>query len=324
MKWPYWIKLYTQTHCTARGLRPKTIAAYDAALRQLQEYVRVTLDDKPPDAISARDMLEYVQHLRDVRKNGDSAVNRTVTIVKNFSRAMVAMGYLDSPDNPMAAFPSVKAARRKLPVTYTDEEIEKLLSLPPDDTVIGLRDRAILALLYGTGIRVSECSQLSDGDVDLGGCTITVSGKGGHERSVPLNDCVARAMALYRHHRGPAMPRAPFFRSRRGNSMSRSAIYERVRTWGHRAKISKRVSPHRLRHTFATHLVQAGVNLVTIRDLLGHKQITSTQVYLHVTAKDLRSAADKHPIGKLLKTIDHLLADVRLPFQYAPYRTEYG
>jgi len=324
MKWFYWIKLYTQTHCTARGLRPKTIAAYDAALRQFHEYVRVALEDKAPDVITARDVLEYVQHLRDIRKNGDSAVNRTVTILKNFYRAMVAMGYLDSPDNPMAAFPSIKAARKKLPVTYSDEEIEKLLSLPPDNTVLGLRDRAILALLYGTGIRASECSSLRDGDVDLETCTITVIGKGGHERCVPLNEFVVKAMSYYRHHRGPATPRAPFFRSRRNNGMSRWAIYERVRTWGYRAKITKRVSPHRLRHTFATHLVRTGTNLVTIRDLLGHKQITSTQVYLHVTAEDLRSAAEKHPIGKLMKTVEHLLADVKLPLQFAPRQRDYG
>jgi site-specific recombinase XerD len=265
-----------------------------------------------------------VQHLRDVRRNGDYAVNRTVTILKSFYRAMVAMGYLDPPDNPMAGFPNMKAAPKKLPVTYTDDEIEVLLSLPPNDTVLGLRDRAILALLYGTGIRVSECSSLTEGDVDLAGRLITVTGKGGHERSVPLNEGVVRAMTVYRHHRGLATPRAAFFRSRRGNGMSRNTIYERVRTWGYRARISKRVSPHRLRHTFATHLVRAGVNIVTIRDLLGHKQITSTQVYLHVTADDLRSAAEKHPIGKLLATVNHLLADVKLPIQYAPRRRDYG
>jgi integrase/recombinase XerD len=324
MKWCYWIELYTRTHCTARGLRPKTIAAYEAALRQFHGYVRVALEDKAPDAMTARDVLEYVQHLRDARGNGDSAVNRTVTILKNFYRAMVAMGYLDAPGNPMAAFPAVKAARRKMPITYTAEEIDKLLSLPPTDTVLGLRDRALLALLYGTGIRASECASLRDGDVDWQNRTVTVTGKGGHERSVPLNDRVVTAMARYRRHRGPALPRAPFFRSRRGNGLSRGALYERVRTWGHRARITKRVSPHRLRHTFATHLVRAGVNLVTLRDLLGHRQITSTQLYLHVTAEDLRSAADKHPIGKLVDTVEHLLADVTLPFQYAPRRRDYG
>lgn len=324
MKWPYWIQLFTGTHCTARGLRPQTIAAYEATLRQFREYVRVALEDRSPDRVTARDVLEYVQHLREVRGNGDAAVNRHVVILKNFYRAMVAMGQLDVPDNPMAAFPAVKAARRKLPVTLNDQEVETLLSLPAADTVLGLRDRALLAVLYGTGVRASECAGLREGDVDLEHRTVTVNGKGGHERTVPLNGRVVHAMALYRRQRGPAMPLAPFFRSRRGNGLSRGAVYERVRTWGQRARIAKRVSPHRLRHTFATHLIHAGVNLVTIRDLLGHRQITSTQVYLHVTADDLRAAAEKHPVGRLLQTIDHLLPEVQLPIQYAPRRREYG
>jgi site-specific recombinase XerD len=100
--------------------------------------------------------------------------------------------------------------------------------------------------------------------------------------------------------------------------MSRGAIYERVRSRAARARLRKIVSPHRLRHTFATHLVQAGVGLVTIRDLLGHRMITSTQIYLHVTAHDLREAADRHPIGRLLGVIEHLLPDVKLPMQYVP------
>ena len=324
MKWQYWIKLYTGTHCVARGLRPLTIAAYAASLAQFKEYTHVTLNAKPPDKITARDVLEYVQHLREGRGNGDSAVNRHVVILKSFYRAMVAMGYLDSPDNPMAFFPTIKATRKKLPVTFSGDEIERLLSLPNEDTVLGLRDRAILALLYGTGIRVSECSSLRRSDVDLDNCTVTVVGKGGHERCVPLNDRVVQAMSRYRHHRASVTPFAPFFLTRSGRRMTRGAIYDRVRTWGYRAKITKRVSPHRLRHTFATHLVRAGVNIVTIRDLLGHKQISSTQVYLHVTADDLRSAAEKHPIGRLLKSIDHLLPDVKLPIQYGPRQRDYG
>lgn len=324
MKWPYWIQLYTRTFCTARGLRPRTIAAYEATLRQFHEYARLALGDKAPDQISTREALEYLQHLRDVRGNGDSAINRTATILKNFYRAMVTMGHLDPRDNPMQGLPSIKAAPRKQPRFLKVEEVEKLLRVPPDDTVIGLRDRAILALLYGTGIRASECSSLREADVDFDVGTVTVTGKGGHERSVPMNDNVTQAMLRYRHHRGPSMPRAPFFRSRRGNGMSRGAIYERVRSWGHRARIRQRISPHRLRHTFATHLVHKGVNVVTIRDLLGHKQVTSTQIYFHSTAHDMRAAADKHPIGHLMGIIEHLLPNVKLPFQYAPRGTGYG
>jgi site-specific recombinase XerD len=224
----------------------------------------------------------------------------------------------------MAGFPIIKAVRKKLPVTYSSEEVETLLNKPNNDTLLGIRDRAILSLLYGTGIRVSECASLCEENVDLTHCTVTVEGKGGHERSVPLNDRVVKALKLYKSHRGAAIGKATFFKTRSGRGMSRGAIYDRVKKWGHRARITKRVSPHRLRHTFATHLVRAGVNIVTIRDLLGHKQITSTQVYLHVTADDLRSAADKHPISRFADTIDHLLPNVKLPIQYSPRRREYG
>src|SRR5262249_2255784 len=134
---------------------------------------------------------------------------------------------------------------------------------------------------------------------------------------IPLNPEVAEVLRVYRHARGAVLPTSPFFRSRFGRQLSRGSIFERVRTWGQRSRIGFPLSPHRLRHTFATHLVRAGVGLVTIRDLLGHRLITSTQVYLHVTADDLRAAAARHPISKLLDTVKHLLAAGPLPFQKA-------
>jgi integrase/recombinase XerD len=225
------------------------------------------------------------------------------------------MGHLDPRDNPLAGFPSVKAVPRKLPISLSPEQVGRLLEQPKTDTVIGLRDRAVLALLYGTGIRVSECAGLRCGQVDLIRFTVTVRGKGGHERSIPLNPQLAEVLKLYAQARGPALPTAPFFRSRFGRPLSRGAVYERVRTWGQRSHVGVPLCPHRLRHTFATHLVRAGVGLVTIRDLLGHRQITSTQIYLHVTAEDLRSAAARHPIGSLLSTVRHLLPKSGLPFQ---------
>lgn len=318
MKWEYWIKLYTRTHCVARGLRASSIAAYVAALEQFQAYAQERLDDRSPDGILPRDVLAYLEHLRVERRNGASAVNRHVVVLRSFYRAIVAMGHLDHADNPMVDFPTVKATPKKLPVTLSREEIERLLARPGTDTVLGLRDRALLALLYGTGIRASECATLQETHVDLRAMTVTVTGKGGNERAVPLNDTVAAALAVYRQARGEIAPTSSFFRSRRSRAMSRGAIYERVRSWGARARIRKLVSPHRLRHTFATHLVKAGVGLVTIRDLLGHRLITSTQIYLHVTAQDMRAAADKHPIGRLIGIVAQLLPNVRLPIQRAP------
>jgi integrase/recombinase XerD len=317
MKWSYWITLYIRTHCVARGLRPLTLAAYEDSLKQFSEWVRVTHSDRAPDLVTARDVLQYLQHLRDDRDNHDSAVNRALVVLRGFYRAMVAMGYLDHKSNPLSGFPSIKAVPRKLPVSLAPEQVSRLLAEPKPNTVIGLRDRALLALLYGTGIRASECATLRSGQVDLARLTITVRGKGGHERSIPLNPQLGDVLRTYANARGLALPTAPFFRSRFGRPLSRGAIYERVRTWGQRSRVGIALCPHRMRHTFATHLVRAGVGLVTIRDLLGHRQITSTQIYLHVTAEDLRSAAARHPIGSLLSTVEHLLPPGRLPFQRA-------
>jgi len=315
MKWSYWISLYIGTHCVARGLRPLTLAAYQAALAQFREWIRVCRAQMPPDAVTARDVLEYLQHLREARGNGDSAVNFHLTVLRSFYRAVVAMGHLEPSANPLAGFPSIKAVPRKLPVSLSPEQVGRLLEQPTTDTVIGLRDRAVLALLYGSGIRASECASLRCGQIDLIRLSVTVRGKGGHERSIPLNPQLGEVLKLYAHARGAALPTAPFFRSRFGRPLSRGAIYERVRTWGQRSHVGVPLCPHRLRHTFATHLVRAGVGLVTIRDLLGHRQITSTQIYLHVTAEDLRSAAARHPIGSLLSTVQHLLPKAGLPFQ---------
>ena len=317
MKWSYWISLYIRTHCVARGLRPLTLAAYEDALKQFSQWVRVTCSDRSPDLVTARDVLAYLAHLREARGNGDSAVNRVVVVLRGFYGAMVAMGHLDHSANPLIGFPSIKAVPRKLPVALDAEQVTRLLAEPKADTVIGLRDRALLALLYGTGIRATECASLRSGQVDLTRLTINVRGKGGHERVIPLNPQLAEVLRAYAQARGPALPTAPFFRSRFGRPLSRGGVYERVRTWGQRSRVGIPLSPHRMRHTFATHLVRAGVGLVTIRDLLGHRQITSTQIYLHVTAEDLRSAAARHPIGSLLATVEHLLPAGRLPFQKA-------
>jgi integrase/recombinase XerD len=219
----------------------------------------------------------------------------------------------------MAHFPKVKKPSRKLPEVLTEQEVPLLLAQPRKDTIIGLRDCALLTLLYGTGIRASECSGLDEKDLDLVNRTVRVKGKGGHERTVPLNDMVVKAMRVYLEARG-AHRSGALFVSRKGKRMSRNTIYERVRTHARKARIQKKVSPHRLRHAFATHLVRNGVNLMTIRDLLGHRQITSTQIYLHMTAQDLREAADRHPIGALVDTIKDLLPDVRLRFQTPPMR----
>ena len=324
MTWAYWIGLFVNTHCTARGLKPSSIARYEGDLKRFRIYIQIRQSDIAPHEVTARHVLEYLEYLRRERNNGHAAVNRQVTVLRVFYTAMVAMDYLDPDANPMAHFPKIKSTPRKLPVTLSEDEVHALLEAPPTDTILGLRDRAILTLLYGTGIRASECATLTVGNVDFGNATVRVVGKGGHERVVPLNDAVVDALRRYERVRGVIGPTGPFFLSRSKRAMSRGAVYERVRTWGERAKLSKRISPHRLRHTFATHLVRAGVGIVTIRDLLGHRCITSTQIYLHVTARDLEEAAGLHPIYRLAPIVEDLLPNITLPFQRPTFRRRYG
>jgi integrase/recombinase XerC len=150
-------------------------------------------------------VLQYVEHPRVERSNGSCAVNRQVTILRTFYRAIVAMGHLAPADNPMALFPKVKSPARRLPVVLSEPEVTKLLDDPSTDTILGLRDRAILSLLYGTGIRASECASLTDADVDLERATVTVIGKGGHQRTLPMHKQVVEALLVHRHQRGPSV-----------------------------------------------------------------------------------------------------------------------
>lgn len=313
-KWSFWIKLYLQKHCVPRGLALTSLAAYDKTLAMLQAFVESRWPGREPDRVSACDVLEWVEHLRNVRRNGDSAVNRAVTVAKRFYAAIVAMGHLLPRDNPMADFPRIKRVTRKFAETLDEEEAVKLILHPDTATVIGLRDRAMLSLLYGTGIRASECSNLLEKDLDLERGTAKVKGKGGDERTVPFNEGVTRALKAYLAARGDSRT-GVFFVSRSGKKMSRGAIYSRVTRHAHQAGLKKKVSPHKLRHACATHLVRAGVNLRSVQEILGHRCITSTQIYLHMTAQDLRRAADRHPVSALVDSIKDLLPQVRLNFQ---------
>ena len=320
--WQYCLNLYLRTHCAARGVCPGSIKSYADCLRQFISYVEVRLHKQSPATITARDVLEYLLYLRTERMNGDSTVFRHSVVIKHFYQVLVSLQYLKAAENPLAHFPTVKGAPKKLPVYLSEEEVTRLLKAPPGDTVLNVRDRAILTLFYCTGIRATECSTLREEDVDLANKSIRVTGKGGNQRSIPLNARALAVMRTYRQVRGEIDPKTCFFLSLRRKQMSRGALFERVRKWAAVAKIEKTVSPHRLRHSFATHLVKAGVSIVDIRDLLGHRQISSTQIYLHTTAHDLKEAVEKHPIKRLAVDLEQILPGVKLPWHYAPVRRQ--
>jgi integrase/recombinase XerD len=318
MMWDHWINLYIRTHGTARCLAVKTLASYEATLGQFRGYVRDRLGDLLPSEIKTRHVLEYLEYRRRERDNGASAICGHVVVLRNFYRAMVAMEQIEPGANPMAGFPKIKGAPKKLPVVLSAEEVERLLAEPDTSTRIGLRDRAILVLLYDTGIRATECAELLDSRANLEGGLVTVRGKGGHERTLHLSAVAVTALVAYRQQRGPELSlKGPFFRGRHGAGVTRGTIYERVRCYCRRARFQKHVTPHTLRHTCATHMVQMGANLIALRDKLGHRQITSTQLYVHLTGEDLREAAKCHPINRLAPLVYALLPVGRqAPFQH--------
>jgi len=320
LAWNLWIDLYCETWCVGRNLQVSTIAAYRQTLRQFEAWLDQAHQVTEPGRVTTRLVLDYVIYLRQERNNGDSAVQRVIVVLKNFYRAMRAFGHLAADENPMNGFPKMKKGREKLPVFLSSQEVRRLLAAPKTDTVLGLRDRAILTLLYATGIRAGECAELLEEWVDLDERTIRVLGKGNRERVIRLNDRAVEALRVYRQARGPLAPREAFFRTKAGRPINRKVVYERVKKYAALAGITKRVTPHTLRHTCATHLVQHDVNLVVIRDLLGHRQITSTQIYLHTTAHDMKQLAADHPVGKLAPTIASLLEGVRLPIDHPPRR----
>jgi len=318
--WDLWIDLYCETWCVGRHLQPSTIKAYRDALLQFKRWAEAKYGIIEPTRITTRIALEYVVHLREDRKNGDSAVHRAITILKEFYAAMVSFGHLDPRDDPMAGFPRMRKTYERLPTFLTHDELRRLLACPKTDTVLGLRDRAILMLLYNTAIRANECATVLERWVDLDDRTIRVFGKGARERVIPLNQQAVKALRAYRQARGPLAPDERFFRAKGGWGIGRKIVYQRVKKYAAEAKIDKRVSPHTLRHTCATHLVQKKENLVTIRDILGHRQITSTQIYIHTTAEDLREVACNHPIGELAPRIASLIEGVRIPIDHPPRR----
>jgi integrase/recombinase XerD len=231
---------------------------------------------------------------------------------------MVSLEQLAYAENPTHQLPKMKAPKRKMKEVLSQSEVEDLLKKPRTDTVLGLRDRAILTLLYGTGIRASECAQLTDCDVDFEIKTVRVVGKGGHQRIVPLNETVLQALVNYKKARGDQERHKAFFKTRKKKGATRAIIYERVRRFARLARIQKKVSPHILRHTFATHLLKLGEKLIVLKELLGHRQLSSTQVYLHLSGEDLREAIERHPVKKLLGSLEEYLPTGRLRFQHPP------
>ena len=226
-----------------------------------------------------------------------SSIRRAQSAVRTFFRFLLAEGWLSVDPTERLESPKI---RDRLPEFLTKEETQRLLDAPNPQKSLYWRDRSILELLYASGVRVSELVGLLISGLDLDDSFITVFGKGGKERIVPVGVPALLTLKRYLSELRPKLDQAEgrghVYLNARGRPLTRESVWKLVRDSGRRADINKNVSPHTLRHTFATHLLEGGADLAAVQELLGHVDISSTQIYTHVDREYLRQIHGKyHP-----------------------------
>lgn len=239
--------------------------------------------------------LAFLSSLRDEGLSARS-VARHVSTVRSFFRYLAREGVLAA--SPVSEARGPKAGR-PLPKYLTPSEVERLLSAPDRDNPEGMRDRAMLELLYASGLRASEVVTLRMENVDSKAGFLRVVGKGGRERVVPVAGPALETLTEYVKHWRPLFLKKRgtsnvLFLSRRGRPITRQTLWNRIRHWGREAGIRDRISPHTLRHSFAGHLLAGGADLRAVQAMLGHADISTTQIYTHVTPERLREIHRKH------------------------------
>lgn len=280
----------------SRNLSVHTTAAYRRDLAQFERFLRDLARDETPslDHFTPRAVRRFVSSLSEARYARRS-VQRKLAAVKSFARHLVAERMLKT--NPTAGL-SAPRAEKRLPSFLRQKEVELLFRDPAGRGELEQRDRAILELLYGTGIRLSELTGLRLESVDLRGGVVRVLGKGDRERIVPIGRAAAKALRAYVRARGEAAGGRgrPLFTNARGGALTARSIQRLVAKRLGQVSESRQLSPHVLRHTFATHMLNAGADLRAVQELLGHASLSSTQIYTHVTTDRLKEIYKKtHP-----------------------------
>ena len=276
-----------------RGLSPNTTGAYG---RDLARYAAFLRGRKMADARKVRDLdVAAFVAARSSSTHGDAkpyratSVVRALSSVRSFHRFLLREGDIDRDPTATVIRPKLpRALPRPLPLG----DIEAILAEPPEDTAAGLRDRAVLETLYGAGLRVSELVGLDVDDVDLEEGSVRVLGKGGKERDVPLGRFARDAVGAYLSRARPSLvtarSRSAMFLNQRGGRLTRQGCGKILALHAQRAGIDKRVTPHSLRHSFATHLLEGGADVRVVQELLGHASVATTQVYTLVTKEHMR------------------------------------
>ena len=280
-----------------QGSSPRTLEAYRRDVERLVEYARTKGAASPID-VTSRMLSEFVYYLKDVGLS-PSSIRRNISAVRTYFRFLLADGVVARDPSERLETPQ---RWRTLPDVLTVDEIERLLAAPTLDDPLAFRDRAMLELAYGAGLRVSEWITIGLRDVLLEEKLVRVFGKGSKERLVPIGRTAIGAVATYLRELRPRLERGGgkgvLFLNARGEPLSRMGAWKILRRYVERAGITKEVSPHTLRHSFATHLLEGGADLRAVQEMLGHADISTTQIYTHVDREYLRQVHRQyHPRG---------------------------
>jgi len=291
----FFVERYDDFLALEQGASVETSKAYKLDIARFVTYASVKGAKNPID-VGARTLREYVYHLKDLGLSGAS-IRRNISAVRSYFRFLLAEGHVVRDPSERLETPK---KWRTLPDVLGVEEIEKLLAAPSLDEPMAFRDRAMLELAYGAGLRVSEWISLHVRDVLLQDHLVRVFGKGAKERLVPIGRRAIASIAIYLRELRPKLEKGEgkgvLFLNARGEPMSRMGAWKILRKYVDQVGITKPVSPHTLRHSFATHLLEGGADLRAVQEMLGHVDISTTQIYTHVDREYLRSVHKQfHP-----------------------------
>ncbi|MFC1630993.1 site-specific tyrosine recombinase XerD [Candidatus Omnitrophota bacterium] len=278
-----------------RGLAENTISAYRRDLSKYSQYVEKN-NKGSLNNINRRDITNFMLYLKD-QGLGSNSIARCLVAVKVLHRFLANEKYLKEDITRIINLPKLW---KTLPEVLTHQEVERLLRTPNLKSKLGLRDKAFLELIYATGMRVSEIVNLKLNDLNLDMNFVKCIGKGQKERIIPLGKFAQQSLSRYTARARPELSKQidqPYlFISRLGKKISRQTFWKIIKAYSEKAKIKKEITPHTLRHSFATHLLERGADLRTVQEMLGHSDISTTQIYTHINKERLRQIHRKyHP-----------------------------
>lgn len=270
-----------------RGLSDNTIASYRRDLGQYERFLHER--GIAPQEAATETVRDFLDHLIEEKAPTNSTIARKTSVLKNFHRFLCREGI--SLDDPTAPLQSPKKEQR-LPTVLNQAEVKLLLAQTEGLTPGLLRDGAILELLYGAGLRVSELTGLTCVDVDMEGGFVRCLGKGSKERMIPLGEPALESVRRYlkkgRPHLGKGIKSDNLFLNRFGRRLTRQSVHKMLAAYAAKAGFTKTVTPHTLRHSFATHMLSGGADLRSVQEMLGHADVSTTQIYTHLSRQRLR------------------------------------